>query len=221
MSFFPAPRTVLLSGASFLLVAAAVACSSSSTVGSSQDGGHHDVAVSDASKQDAPASDSARHDSSSADAGHEASAEGDSSTREGATGDSGHDGPEPADALEHDSAKDGPHGDAHVGDGATDGDAVADALPDGFVPCTFDGVLTCEINCDCWMGIPASCLPPGSINYYGAVDPVACSTYCPTTTSSEGSFCATGGRLDGGKFVMGVDSGTDAWVYCRSDTCAP
>jgi hypothetical protein len=102
---------------------------------------------------------------------------------------------------------------------AAGSDAGSDASPDVLVQCTLYAVPECAIECGCAVGIPASCFPPGSINEYGAIDLLTCTAYCPTDTATEGSWCSGAGRTDGGTYIMSVDSGTDAWVYCHNIVC--
>jgi hypothetical protein len=120
-----------------------------------------------------------------------------------------------------------PAGDGGAKDGGTpEGgggpDGSVDASLDGVSPCIFTTLPPCVEACTCWLGVPASCFPPGSIYEYVGVDQSACTKYCPTSAGASGSYCAAGGRPDGGKnLIMGVDSGTTAWIYCRSDVCSP
>jgi hypothetical protein len=208
-----------------LAFVAPIGCSSSSNSTGVPDGGTRDSGGgASTTRTDARGSDAARHDGGASDARHEAATSADGAPDDAAVVDAAHDATGPADAAgdakSHDASKDGSVREG----GQTEGghDASSDAPPDGFVPCASPVVPSCATACHCWVGIPASCFPPGSANYYGAIDDTTCTTYCPTDFQHLGSYCQQYGRLDGGdKWVFVVDSGADAWVYCRSYTCNP
>jgi hypothetical protein len=102
----------------------------------------------------------------------------------------------------------------------------ADADSDAGYPCTFATLPSCVGDCECWLGLPASCFPPGVTLDAGLLDEGMCSTYCPTDLDSLGSFC--GPAPDPGATYSGIggtagafDGGAAPAVYCLPAVCMP